>query len=274
MPLMALNGARQELMNTLDSVKLICCIGVGEQELYSPALLHHFVHYYLGLGILPENFLLTLHAPSEEQNLGQATDYLGRFNIKASDHLLGEHDCYKFYDQNYKLMARCSAHDWIILVDFDEFLVVPASLPEFVREIEASGCNLVMGVLVDRLAPNGRLTPIKVGSPIWDQFPEKFKVTRDIVKGFDQKTCIFRNVMQPNLGHHLVSKSTVPIKVFSQVLNVHHFKWDVTLPTRLKKSLERFRKNPARYWWAGEVERLLARITDDHLSLTDCDRID
>lgn len=134
-------------------------------------------------------------------------------------------------------------------------------------------CNLAFGSLIDRVAHNGELREFQDSCPLWDQFPDKVKITRDILHGFDQKICLFRNIMRPNLGHHVIDASTAALKPFHKVLNVHHFKWDSTAPERLAKTLERFRKDPLRYWWADEVERAMIKISNGRICLDGCERI-
>ena len=90
-----------------ERLKLVCCIGVSRKEHFSRAFLRHFIGHYLGLGIQPENFLITLCAPHRGEEIDWAVNALAQYGIGVSHHLVKEYDCYEFYRSNFELMAGC-----------------------------------------------------------------------------------------------------------------------------------------------------------------------
>jgi hypothetical protein len=110
------------------------------------------------------------------------------------------------------------------------------------------------------------LEAIAENNPIWDQFPHCFRLTRDIVRGDERKTCLFRNHLTPSLGHHYVREAAAAT-CFPTDLSVYHFKWDSTLPCKLAKRLDQFDQNRAKYPWYGEVYNVLRSIEGDRLVL-------
>lgn len=116
-------------MLPLTRVKLICCIGASQHEAFSLVLLRHFLQHYLGLGIYPANLLVTLHAVDEARDAFAIRSLFDHFSIISLQYIYGEYDCYRFHDQNLARLADCSPHDWVIMVDFDEFIEFPRSLP-------------------------------------------------------------------------------------------------------------------------------------------------
>lgn len=247
-------------------IKLVCCIGVSQHEHFSRPFLRHFLHHYLGLGIPPENFLLTLHAPERGADIAWVEQALARFRIPVSDYLIEDYDCFDFYDRDFRLMATCSPDDWIVLIDYDELIEFPMSLPHYAEELEAAGINAVMGTLVDRFAEHYQLAEIKEGPPIWDQFPIQTEFTKEVVQGCHQKTCIFRNYIDVELGHHAVMGTRgAPVKISHHQLKVHHFKWDATLKPKLLMRREQFKAEPQRYHWHDEPDRILAMINEGRI---------
>lgn len=254
-------------------VKLACCIGVSRHEYFSFPFLAHFISHYLGLGIKPDDFLLTLSSPQHDGDIKQVEEFLSAFEIKPAKYLLGPYDCYRFYQSNFELMAQCSPEDWIVLIDFDELIEFPLPLPLFVKELNAKRLNAATGFLVDRLAPNGEFAEILPGIPIWEQFPLKLAITRDIVEGCHLKTCVFRNYLKASMGHHIIKHQKYS-RPFPDLLKVHHFKWDSTLPKRIQRTRDQFRSNPGRYHWYHEVDNLMRHIDGSRLRYESAQIID
>ena len=253
-------------MNSTDSTYLICCISVSASEYFSRPMLRHFVEHYLGVGIPPQNFLLTLHSTTSAMDFLPVEAYLRHFRIKSAQNFVADYDCYSFYDANYRLMKRCAPDDWVIMVDFDELIRFPKCLGEFISDLAMGDYNLAMGEIVDRIAVGGHLIPIAESPSIWEQFPVSCRITRDIALGCDSKTCIFRGNLTPNLGHHVVVNLD-DAKVFPQLLFVHHFKWDSTLPLRLAKSQRQFHSDKERFFWHRETDLVLERIVNNKLAI-------
>jgi hypothetical protein len=250
----------------MQNVFLVCCIGVSESEFFSKPLLRHFVEHYLGMGILRENFVLTLHSTSTEDNIDPCVSFLSRYGLTPSAYLIEEYDCYRFYEKDFELMERLPRDAWVILVDFDEFIFFPSCLSEFIEKLEAENYDLVWGKLMDRIGRGGFLSPIQNQTPLWDQFPQSHPITRDIVRGDDQKTCLFRNYLKPNLGHHSIRNLTAA-RPFLECLAVYHFKWDLSLPSRIEKRIAQFDGNRVRYPWFGELYNLARQIEGERLIL-------
>lgn len=248
----------------MEDVHLICCIGISLQEHFSRPFFVHFLQHYLGLGIPRANIHLTLHTRDEEDpNLKYVCALLSEYEIGPRFVFVGPYDCWAFYHYNYRILDSLPAESWAMMVDFDELIFFPGALATFVTDVEASGCDVVMGRFVDRIAKNGALPEIGLKQPIWDQFPVKYPVTRRIVGACDTKTCIFRSHLHPCLGHHKVAERDA--KTFPEVLPVFHFKWDSTLALKLEMRRDQFRADPARFPWNSEIERLMAHISTNKL---------
>ncbi len=253
-------------MTEQDRIKLVCCIGVSRHEHFARPFLRHFVHHYLGLGILPKNFLITLHAPDDGEDIMWARSFLRQFGIVVSDLLIKDYDCYDFYERDFRLMGKCDPDDWIVLVDFDELVEFPTALPAYVQQVEAAEYNAVDGMFCDRFAEHYHLAEIKEGPPIWDQFPIQTEFTKEIVRGMHHKICLFRNYIQVDVGHHtVVGTRGAPLRFSHHRLKVHHFKWDATLVPKLLKRQAQFKSDPSRFFWHEEPGRILERVNDGRI---------
>jgi hypothetical protein len=243
----------------MQNVYLVCCIGVSVVEWFSRPFLRHFIEHYLGAGIDPANFRLTLHSAEDDGSDLWCRDWLRNYGIIPIAEFGGPYDCYLFYEKNFEAMSKLPSDAWIVLIDFDELIFFPQGLPDFINTIEAGSYDLVMGHLIDRVAPNGQLLPIVEHLPIWDQFSTSCRLTRDVVGGDDRKTCLFRNYLTPSLGHHSVRQSATA-KPYPSELPVYHFKWDEALPAKLAKRVNEFDQNRQKYPWYGEIYNVLRSI--------------
>ena len=62
----------------------------------------------------------------------------------------------------------------------------------FLNDTEQQGFTYVMGSLLDRLAPGGRLPPISPATPLPQQFPLACRVVKGLYNGWDFKVAAFK----------------------------------------------------------------------------------
>jgi hypothetical protein len=145
------------------------------------------------------------------------------------------------------LEQYCSNDDWVLYADGDEFHVYPRPLPEFLRDLAARQIDYATGHLIDRLAPDGVLERIRSNPTLWDQFPFGGTVTASIVGGWTRKVCVARGSLRLAEGgaHALrfggdVNASyarTHADRPSDTMIEIHHFKWDASLRSRLADKL-------------------------------------
>ncbi|KAK9810513.1 hypothetical protein WJX72_012026 [[Myrmecia] bisecta] len=97
--------------------------------------------------------------------------------------------------------------DWIVIADSDEFINFGRSglpIQHFLGAVERGGSNWVLGMLVDRVAPDGRLAPVAPAPALFHQFPLNCFVVKRLTGGFVWKTPAFKAYWRSNTGNHFI----------------------------------------------------------------------
>ena len=145
----------------------------------------------------------------------------------------------------YNETKRTKPNDWWIVSDDDELQVYPFPIEDIIEKCERNGYDFVTGGFLDRIGPNGifpivnRDTNLHKAFPLAGFFRHPMsgacpnKVT--LMKGYQDVTS-GQHYAQFNDGTNSWGKShpkRMPIEeCFTQV---HHFKWDSTCVSRIKK---------------------------------------
>jgi hypothetical protein len=122
-------------------------------------------------------------------------------------------------------------------------------LASYLHERERAGRGFVRGRLIDRLAPGGALVDIQPEPPLWEQFPMTFPVTRKLLGGWDRKVCAtLARVALADGGSHALRLGWGTLwdyrlthyrpRLPERRVEIHHFKWDATLPRRVRNKIE------------------------------------
>jgi len=212
-------------------------------------LLPASLEYYKSLGI--DSILITLHVrrrDSIEENWVHRT-------VASFDGVLASIWCdptlnhvRRFQERNRAIAQYCSDSDWIVNADIDEFHEYPLPLPEMVRECERSQFAYVKGTIVDRIAANGSLPELNP-KDLWQQFPLRTRITKNILGANDQKVALSRAFVRTSPGHHCVHPEDEEFKHSWRSVNVHHFKWDSDVVPRLRARIEDLRRE-CRNWYS------------------------
>jgi hypothetical protein len=123
--------------------------------------------------------------------------------------------------------------DWLMTPDVDEFVRFEDGGVRHVADLcEDNGWNYVQGVLVDHVTSDGSLPAIRKETSVWEQFSAVYPVTSGIAYGLVSKICLFRPGLSISMGHHEVCDPRG--RKADLEAHVHHFKYDETLPRRLR----------------------------------------
>jgi len=245
-----------------DSMIALICTLEPQRISWLPQLVQH----YRSLGV--ERFLLTLQLEPSTAQQARDRDY-ERFLVMLSSLGIGEgsrldNDFYGaavMKHQRTIVEQHLGSEDWIVWCDTDEFQVYPAPLPEIVKRCDAQRIDFLRGAFVDRVAADYSLAVFDGQSSIWDTFPRAVNVTMALAHGDPRKVVLARKSVKVSAGKH---EPTSPgdLKTIVGWVQVHHFKWDATLPARL-----RYRVRPewrARFPWWEESQRLLDYFAANH----------
>lgn len=244
----------------MTDIRLITCVGV-EHDL---PLLPHFLEYYKALGIPAANMHVVLQAVDDDtEEMKQAISLLNEFEVKPQEKWIAPYTSNTMWEKRREIQKQVAkADDWVISADVDEFHEFPVDLKEFLAYCDKKRLDCVQGVFIDRLAPEGKLSPIKQGASIWEQFPIQADVMCTIrqheegnwAAGTVNVMACKGNVL-PSLGGHSALAGDTPTNYlfgmhlgkvpgmgnarlrFKVPLRVHHFKWTDRLLISTRKRL-------------------------------------
>ena len=239
---------------------LISCVGVDTEYEY----LAHFIAHYRALGVDPASFHIILNTRDEASpNLERAITLLRDEGLPAPDVWIAPYTSDSMWAKRREVQARvAAADDWVISADVDEFHEYPLALSALLAECERQGVNCLQGVLIDRLAADGRLAPVRADVALGQTFPIQADVQCTIGQTGQHhdwfgtvKAMAFKGALFPARGGHHVEPGRTPVRYlfgrrlatfpgigkarfrFLVPLRVHHYKWSESMPKALRQRL-------------------------------------
>jgi hypothetical protein len=219
--------------------------------------LPQFLRHYRLAGV--DDFIITLHVDLKLPAIKKVRSFR-RFQRILNSHKINRGwllDC--LYDSEAvrkhhdRLQLRiCQPKDWIVWADIDEFHEYPRSLTNLVSLCKRNRNNVIGGVFVDRVTESGEMTQFDPRRSIWQQYPLDCHLTRDVLGAWTTKVVCSRADVLITHGNHLVRRNQ-SASWFGARINIHHFKWDSSVRTRLQARLRDDWK--ARCPWWNETER-------------------
>lgn len=259
------SDAREKPARILEESKLpeiLLIVLFGEQDL--TLVPHSISHIHGKLGVPLSHVHIVLHStknqtfPHVEDAVvdagvpeGNVVRWHGKFTSQAKQRFLNS-----FMDDILQQRLLQSPDLWLGLWDADEFPVMQApfqhsqpidSIQKKLYRHAKIGYNVLGGVLVDRVADGGAFKNIgdeSTNGDIFTQFPNECKLTSKW--GWSTKIIAFQRSLWDELkistrqgGHHLpyMMADTARCQPETELVEVAHFKWTVTLQHRLNGSL-------------------------------------
>ena len=148
---------------------MISCLGV---ELELP-FLPHFLDHYEGLGIAPGDIHVILNARNADApGLAEAAALLSARGAARPHAWIAPYTSDAMWAERRALQARVATPGtWVLNADADEHHAYPAPPAEIAAWCDGKGINAVQGMMIDRLAPDGRLAPVAATPALAAQFP-------------------------------------------------------------------------------------------------------
>ena len=157
----------------------------------------------------------------------------------------------KIKKASFESIARrlCAPDDWVLYADVDELQVYPVSIPSFLAEVEREGHCFVRGRMIDRIANNGELGEILEKPTLQDQFPRSARIGHIVCGAWERKVCAAKATVPlrdggPHAVDHGFRSARWNYRWTHQMpwrreptIDILHFKWDATLPQRLRDKL-------------------------------------
>jgi len=206
----------------------------------NPALLPHFVAHYARLGA--ERIIVAVRTPQRdavheealEAARGMPADVVWRASGFFADSDKAD------VQREILAAAGLGPNDYVLYPDADELQEYPAPLREIVREMNAHEDWALRGWVVDRIAADGTLAPIRPAPSLWEQFPVTCDFSARVLGAWTQKIvlCRFRVELAGGVYHDTVNAyyDRVPFGR-SADYRVHHFKWTEGLDARIARRL-------------------------------------
>ncbi len=239
---------------------LISCLGTMDDL----PLLPHFLAHYRDLGIEPGAAHVILNAPdADHPGVAQASDTLAAFGHEPAEIWTEPYSSGAMWERRRAVQARVAGKDdWIINADVDEFHEYPAPLPEVLEWCRTREITCVQGPFIDRIAPDGRLAPVRSEPSLDQQFPLKAEAMlriAGVAGAYDQygtvKLMLHRGSVEPSRGGHHPVTDRVRVRYalrrplaefpgitrsdfrFAHPFRVHHYKWTDSLTAGLRRRL-------------------------------------
>ncbi len=210
----------------------------------SPALISHFLKHYQTLQV--DDFLIILHQVEGAGRIAEST--LLKFGITPIL-VVGDYSATLKAQRVREIKLKyVSDNDWVVYADVDELQVYPQELRGLCDKCNRQGYQLLTGVFIDRLAQNGELKEIEADSSIWDQFPYAADVASEITGAWNRKVCAAKGGVELDYSgsHHRKYGGNngqeyhctyLDPACWPEQVEIHHFKWDATLRSRLENKL-------------------------------------
>ncbi|KAB7852701.1 hypothetical protein [Streptomyces mobaraensis] len=237
---------------------LVAVIGPVE-----PALLTAWTAHYRALGIT--DFRLAFHFPDHtpaawrDQLLAVAAE-LGLAPATVSTGPWHEHTNTGLRDT----LREQAGPGWHLLADSDELHTYPAPLTEVIAGAESAGRQVVGGLMLDRVAPDGRLAHWRPETGLDRAFPLGGHLTHRLLRGDPRKIVLARSGTSVASGNHRAPGHKPDPGTLACV---HHFKWRAGVLDDLRRRVENFTSGA----WAehtpavrDEAGRLLEHIDRRH----------
>jgi hypothetical protein len=215
------------------------------------SLLPHFIRHYRELGI--DRFYIAADpAIAADVRRGVAhVDAVVRDDLDVIDSFQGGAKAVTQMRREYT-----GSLEWVLITDLDEFAEFERSLPETTAKAESEGANVVRGLMVDRVSSDGSLPDIRDDTDLWATFPRKCRLTSQLQGSVDYKGVLVRGDLEPTMAHHEFAGEVLS----SQMVVVHHFKWNAQAESRVRTAMEMARVAGIS-WWPEYLKVL------DHLAL-------
>ena len=203
-----------------------------------------WIAHYRALGV--ERFLLTLQTEPDLPEAERDRERARFASVLASQGIADPHFLVAGFTASALRVAQdalqrehVGASDWVVWCDSDEYQLYPAPLADLATWAEKHRVNLFRGVMIDRVAADGRLPARDERISIWQQFPVACFLPTRFGGGERQKITFARGDLKLSNGNHYV-RAGMLAQTIGKWTQVHHFKWDATVLERLA-----FRLQPA-----------------------------
>ena len=217
-------------------IGLFTYVHLDEQELLDFNLVYHYIKHYIKHGIFPKNITIIPYGYLNfEKNYEKFKDICTHYNVPIYPI---ENFPYDFMIAHDKFLEWQKIEgikfDWLLKTDIDEFISYGYyTLYEYIHFLLKNEFDCGVGCFVDCIDKENKLKSVDKDIDIFEQFPKRYMLTKNVVKGHIYKVVIFKSDKIINVGSHLCITENVKIHN-SKSNKVYHFKWLSNLKHRLE----------------------------------------
>ena len=225
-------------------IRLVCVLGHGHE------LLPHFIEHYSKY-VDELNFVI-YESEASPRILSRSKPIIQQYDNCKIVKVVRD----RVYDWEkvtilYNMIKAKRKNDWWVVADIDEFHLYPNNdLRTIIDECDDNLWSMVRGGFIDRIGEGGTFPKLEQETSIFEQFPYAGFFRYPMSQACPNKVSIMKGSVELTNGQHyaIIDGHTTwrwqgwnhpviaPYEQYS--VQVHHFKWDETSITRLKKVAE------------------------------------
>ena len=252
---------------------------------HNTTMLRHMLNHYK---YIVDNIFVVVYLSSDKDRvLSEVTEITKDLNIDIHRKTFEEPFNWERVTELYNETKLLKPDDWWIVSDDDEFHVYPKPINELIEECEENDYKFITGAFLDRIGENGKFSPINDDSDIWKEFPLAGSFRLPVSNACPNKIPLVKGHVEITNGQHYVKirgETTygdrwtyAKEKGFPAIrqhplypdlntgifIQVHHFKWDITVVNRLK-DVSDIKED---YTYHEEYKRMFDYILDNNMKI-------
>ena len=238
---------------------------------HNTTMLRHMLNHYKDF--VDEIYVVVYLSSDKDRVLSEVTEITKELNIDIHKTTVEEPFNWERVTELYNETKLLKPDDWWIVSDDDEFHVYPKPINELIEDCEENGYKFITGAFLDRIGKDGRFPKILPfdDSDIWEEFPLAGSFRYPISNACPNKTVVMKGDIQVTNGQHYAMidgedtygdrwMNDLRYPVGDCFIQVHHFKWDVTVIGRLRE-VSRIKKD---YTFHKEYRDMFDYIIDNY----------
>jgi len=238
---------------------------------HNTTMLRHMLNHYKDL--VDEIYVVVYLSSDKDRVLSEVTEITKELNIDIHKTTVEEPFNWERVTELYNETKLLKPNDWWIVADDDEFQIYPKPINELIEDCEENDNKFITGAFLDRIGENGRFPKILPfdDSDIWKEFPLAGSFRYPVSNACPNKTVVMKGNIQVTNGQHYAMidgedtygdrwMNDLRYPVGDCFIQVHHFKWDITVIGRLRE-VSRIKKD---YTFHKEYRDMFDYIIDNY----------
>ena len=238
---------------------------------HNTTMLRHMLNHYKDF--VDEIYVVVYLSSDKDRVLSEVTEITKELNIDIHKTTIEEPFNWERVTELYNETKLLKPDDWWIVADDDEFHIYPKPINELIEDCDENGYKFITGAFLDRIGENGKFPKILPfdDSDIWKEFPLVGSFRYTVSNACPNKTVVMKGNIQITNGQHYAmidgedtygDRWNHPLRypVDKCFIQVHHFKWDITVIGRLRE-VSRIKKD---YTFHKEYRDMFDYIIDNY----------